>query len=446
MLLLGRLPRIFILLFFFACPLNAADVKNLRLWHGPDKSRLVFDLSEPIIYNVYELSNPERLVIDMENVIFNSVLPDQKTVGPYLHRIRQGIPHNGVLRIVLDLKTPVRSSITVHKPNDVYGHRLVIDLSQRFPQIDAVSEKKEPGSAVHQPTVVNPSRKVIEKKAKPIMVVIDAGHGGEDPGAVGSKKTREKNVVLSIAKKLERAINTYPGMVARLTRNGDYYISLRERTNLARKADADLFISIHADGFYKKTARGMSVYALSNKGATSETARWLADKENASDLIGGISLHDKDDMLAQVLLDLSMSKTVSDSIAFARFVLKNLRTLGPVHSEKVEQAGFAVLKSPDIPSILVETGYITNPREEKLLRSSRYQQKLANAIATGVNSYIKNGDFALNNQVPAQHVVKTGDSLSVIAQKYNTSVNQLKKINGIDGNQINVGQKLRLRE
>ena len=441
--------RVFVLFCLVISSVYATEVKNLRLWHGPDKSRLVFDLSEPLTYNVYELSNPERLVIDMDKAKFNSVLPDQKVVGPYLHRIRQGIPHDGVLRMVLDLKKPVRSSILVLKPNEIYGHRLVIDLSDRKAANDAEIIDDVAEDTTHEVKPVankEPVKTANKEKTGPVIIVIDAGHGGEDPGALGSKKSREKNIVLAIARKLQKSINQYPNMTARLTRKGDYYISLRERTRIARKEEADLFISVHADGFYKKSARGMSVYALSNKGATSETARWLANKENSSDLVGGISLHDKDDVLAQVLLDLSMTKTVSDSIIFARHVLHNLIKLGPVHSSKVEQAGFAVLKSPDIPSILVETGYITNPREENLLRSSRYQQKLADAIAKGVSEYVKVSSYSSSVTTASFHIVRAGDSLSVIAERYKMSMEQLKQLNNLQGNQINIGQKLKLRE
>jgi N-acetylmuramoyl-L-alanine amidase len=221
------------------------------------------------------------------------------------------------------------------------------------------------------------------------MVVVDPGHGGRDPGAVGQRRTREKDVVLNISKKLHDRINAVPGMRAVLTRKGDYYISLRGRIGIARKLHADLFVSVHADAVTRRSARGSSVYALSQRGATSETARLLADKENASDLVGGVTLSDKDDLLAEVLIDLSVTKTISESLTFGGDILRQLKRIGPVHSQRVEQAAFVVLKSPDIPSVLVETAYISNPQEEKLLRSDRHQNKIADAILSGIRAYLK---------------------------------------------------------
>lgn len=413
----------------------AVSLDNVRMWHSPDKSRLVFDLSGQVRYRTYELTDPLRLVIDLDQAEFRGALPDPATVGRYIQRIRKGIPEPGVLRIVLDLARPVASQIGVLPPNDLYGHRLVIDIGER-------REAGAPPVAVAPP----PVQPAAAAPRRPVVVAIDAGHGGEDPGALGGRGTREKDVVLAVATRLERLIDRHPGLEGRLIRDGDYYISLRERTALARSHGADLFVSVHADGFYNRTARGMSVYALSNQGATSETARWLADRENASDLVGGVTLHDKDELLAQVLLDLSMTRTVSDGIAFARFVLGELRRLGPVHSMRVEQAGFAVLKSPDIPSILVETGYITNPDEERLLRTPEYQERLADAIYRGVVSYLEALDM-LSPAAPSVervHLVSTGDSLSVLASRYGVSVAALKRVNGLADNRIFIGQKLRI--
>ena len=414
----------------------AVSLDNVRMWHSPDKSRLVFDLSGQVRYRTYELADPLRLVIDLDQAEFRGALPAPATVGRYIRRIRKGTPEPGVLRIVLDLARPVASQIGVLPPNDLYGHRRVSDIGER-------REAGAPPVAVAPPL---PAQPVAAAPRRPVIVAIDAGHGGEDPGALGGRGTREKDVVLAVAARLDRLIDRHPGMDGRLIRDGDYYISLRERTSLARSHGADLFVSIHADGFYNRTARGMSVYALSNQGATSETARWLADRENTSDLVGGVTLHDKDELLAQVLLDLSMTRTVSDGIAFARFVLGELRRLGPVHSTRVEQAGFAVLKSPDIPSILVETGYITNPDEERLLRTPEYQQRLADSIYRGVVSYLEALDMLSPEAPPAErvHLVSTGDSLSVLASRYGVSVAALKRVNGLTDNRIFIGQKLRI--
>lgn len=282
-----------------------------------------------------------------------------------------------MLRVVFDISKPIRYEKQLLKPFDKYKYRLVIDFydKNRLPEPEAAPESSSsPGG--------KPERR------GDIVVVIDAGHGGEDPGAVG-KNVYEKVIVLQIATRLKRMIDKEPGMRAEMTRTGDYYIGLRRRIVMARRLDADLFVSVHADGHKNVRAQGASVYALSQRGATSETARWLADKENSSDLAGGVSIADKDDLLAEVLLDLSMTKTVSESISFGREVLDELKKIGKVHSERVEQAGFAVLKSPDIPSILVETAYITNPKEEKLLRSKSHQVKIASAIVEGIKRYLR---------------------------------------------------------
>jgi N-acetylmuramoyl-L-alanine amidase len=428
-----------VLLLMFPVSVSASvRLDNVRMWHGPDKSRLVFDMSNAVRYNVYELSDPLRLVIDLEQAEFRGELPPVTTMGPYVQRIRKGTPQPGTLRFVLDLKRSVVSEVIVLPPNDIYGHRLVIDIGDRL---------AEPVAPV-LPATPSPPEPTQAAPRGPVVIAIDAGHGGEDPGAVGASRTLEKHVVLAVARKLKDRIDRHPGIVGRLVRDGDYYISLRERTRLAREYNADLFISVHADGFYDRSARGMSVYALSNQGATSEAARWLANKENASDLVGGVTLRDKDDLLAQVLLDLSMTRTVSDGIAFARFVLAELRHLGPVHSRRVEQAGFAVLKSPDIPSILVETGYITNPQEEKLLRTGDYQTRVADAIYRGVVNYLDALEMLPSAPAPATgdrvHLVSSGDNLSVLATRYGVSVAALKRVNGLSDNRIYVGQRLRI--
>lgn len=409
------------------------DLKNVRMWHGPENSRLVFDLSAPVQYKVFHLNDPLRMVVDLDDAVFRGGLPSRRAVGRYLHRIRTGRPRPGVLRIVLDLKQRVDASVFVLTPNELYGHRLVIDIGPRAADRQAAAPR---APAASTGTARSPPR-------GPLLIAIDAGHGGEDPGASGRRGTREKRIVLSIARKLKKRLDRHPRMTARLTRRGDYYVSLRKRTQLARRFGADLFVSLHADGFKDSRAHGMSVYALSERGATSETARWLADKENASDLIGGISLQGRDDVLAQVLIDLSMTKTVNDGAAFANFVLEEMKRLGPVHSERVEQAGFVVLKSPDIPSILIETGYITNPREEKLLRSERYQQKMADAIYDGIVNYANALKLLEErDRDPVVHLVARGESLSAVALRYGVTVKAIRRANNLVGDRITVGQKL----
>lgn len=354
----------------------AASIKDIRMWHAPERSRIVFDMERRAAFDAFELKSPSRVVIDLANVQIQSAIPEPGTTGQFIHGIRPGNPKPNTTRLVFDLAQPVRYFIQMLKPGGGYEYRLVVDFYHR----DAVVEADTPTPL--------PSRR--EPKSK-LLILVDPGHGGEDPGAVG-RRTHEKKVVLQIAKKLKARIDKQPRLSAELTRAGDYYISLRKRTRIARRRQADLFVSIHADAFKNKSARGASVYALSQRGASSETAKWLANKENSSDLVGGVSLADKDNLLAGVLLDLSMTKTVSESISFGRDVLAELQKIGKVHSRRVEQAGFVVLKSPDIPSILVETAYITNPGEEKLLRSSRHQDRIASAIVAGIKRYLaKNG-------------------------------------------------------
>lgn len=361
---------------------NATDVNNLRMWHAPDRTRVVLDLNAPVEFRSELLSAPDRLFVDLTGARFTGPLPDRRTLGPLIRGIRVGEPRTGTLRVVFDLNRVVSPQVFLLAPNQAYGYRLVIDLNQA---IDGVA--RDGGAA----TGAGPG----------IVVVVDPGHGGEDHGAIGPGRTNEKDVVLSIARKIARRLDASPGFRAVLTRDGDYYVSLRERTDVARRHGAHLFISLHADAFKRQTARGSSVYALSQGGASSETARWLADKENAADLVGGVSLKDKDDLLAQVLLDLSMTRTIHDSLIFGRDVLTELKRVGPVHSARVEQAGFVVLKSPDIPSILVESAYISNPTEEKLLRSDTFQERVAEAVVRGVQRYMQ--------RQPAVRKAGTGD-------------------------------------
>ena len=355
---------------------NAAIINDVRIWHAPDHSRIVFDMDKRSTFKVFSLDNPGRVVIDLNGASLQSAIPKTSSTGQFISKIRLGVPEEGAVRLVFDLKVPVRYFVRMLKPSGKYAYRLVVDFYHQSYDPDANAPAK---------TIAKPDSSVSRKQG--LLIAIDPGHGGEDPGARG-KRSFEKDVVLEISRRLKRMIDKTPGMHAKLTRNGDYYVELRRRSALARREGADLFISIHADAFSKPTARGASVYALSLRGATSETARILASKENLSDLAGGVNLADKDSSVAEVLLDLSMSYTINESIRFGNEVLTELKKIGRVHSKKVEQAGFVVLKSPDVPSILVETAYITNPTEEKLLRSKRHQEKIARAILVGVQRYV----------------------------------------------------------
>lgn len=401
-------------------------VQNLRLWRAPDHTRLVFDLSAPLKHSLFTLRNPERIVVDMQGAVLAGDLPAVAAEdGRFLLGLRNGRPKPDTLRIVLDLKRQARPRTFVLPPNDRYGHRLVIDLYD---------------PAATRPKVADEARPRGHDK---LIVAVDAGHGGEDFGAVGRRGTREKDAVLAIARYLRDEINRDPGMRAVMIRDGDYYISLRRRVAIARRHHADLFVSIHADYFPQRHVRGASVYALSQRGATSAQAKILADKENASDLFGGVSLNDKDDLLAKVLLDLSLTQTISDSLEFGRDILGALRAAGPIHLARVEQAGFAVLKSPDIPSVLIETAFISNATDESRLRSRRHQRRLARAIYEGIRRYAARGKIKQVTVARARHhVVRRGDTLSEIAQRYRVSVAALKRANGLEGSRLRVGQRL----
>lgn len=468
---------------------GANQVNNIRLWHSPDKTRVVFDVSKDITHNTFSLKNPERLVVDIQNGGFKVALPSLEIDNPHLSAVRSGSPRKGVLRFVFELKKPLEAHSFVLTPNELYGYRLVLDLidSEATPVIavdgvDALGG--EPAEAnlvaglpvdlaeldVAAVAATGPAESETQSLPKPpliiaspaltkqkIVIAIDAGHGGEDPGAIGHRGSREKQITLSIAKHLQKVINADSRMQAFLVREGDYYVDLTRRRILAREKGADIFVSIHADAFDKKSANGLSVFALSQRGATSAMARALAKKENAADLIGGVSLADKDAVLAKVLVDLSMTNTISESVNLGGRVLRELSKVGRLHSKRVEQASFVVLKSPDIPSILIETGFITNLDEEKKLRTTRYQEKIANAIHRALGEYYDQTPyynqasyssprvaFSSNSAAPKRHKVKRGDSLSSIALKYGTTVAELKRLNKLPNNTAVLGQRLKL--
>ncbi|MEN8711045.1 MAG: N-acetylmuramoyl-L-alanine amidase [Arenicellales bacterium] len=373
-----------LLLPHLAASSSTVSVKNLRLWNAPDNTRVVLDLSGSIQHRISTFTSPDRIAIDLKNAKLSSSIPHDIDNNPFIKRFRYGQYSKEVTRIVIDLKQPVRVKSFTLKPNKVYGYRLVIDLFDKNT------------SAAPKVTRSAPKRTGI------VTVAIDAGHGGEDFGASGKKKTREKKVVLSIAKELKKLIDKDPALRSYMTRKGDYYIPLRKRTKLARSANADLFVSIHADAFRRSSARGASVYALSKSGASSETARWLANKENAADLVGGASISDREDVVAGVLLDMQMDKTLEFSLGFGEEVLKEMKKIAKLHSKTVQQAGFVVLKSPDIPSVLVETGFISNPYEERKLMGKKYQQQVANAIYKGIKKFINKEKMAFMSPEPGK--------------------------------------------
>ena len=411
-------------------------VKSLRIRSTAENTRLVFDVSAIPEHKVFQLKNPDRLVIDFKNASLEKKLIQPSKKHSLLTRLRTANRNKKDLRVVIDLQGKVAPKSFVLKANKQYGPRLVIDLPVKNNKLIARKQSSKKTKAV----------KTVTANVKPFIVAIDAGHGGKDPGARGKHGTLEKKVVFEIAKKLANLINNQAGMKAILVRKGDYFVSLRERMNIARKANADLFVSIHADAFKNSKVTGASVFTLSRRGATSEAARWLAKQENAVDLIGGVSLNDKDDILASILLDLSQTASQDISQLVAKDILKNFGRIGELHSHKVQKAGFMVLKSPDIPSILVETAFISNPKEERRLKSGKYQLKMAKAIHKGIVSYAKKHTVALKTLTDgktASHKISKGETLSGIALQYGVTLDQLKRANMIaKSNKIRVGQVL----
>lgn len=404
-------------------------VEGLRMWPSPERARLVFDISAPLEHRVFTLANPHRVVVDLAGATLAKPLEQPAADDRSLQRIRSAVRKKGDLRIVLDLKAKMRPKTFLLRPGNGHGHRLVLDL---YPGDGAVAGT----SAVKR---VEPAPVL-----RDVVIAIDAGHGGVDPGAIGPRGTREKDVVFEIARELERAIAAERGMRPVLTRTGDYFLSLRKRIERARQHQADFFISIHADAFRDRRVRGASVYALSQRGATSEAARWLAKRENASDLIGGVSLEDKDNLLASVLLDLSQTATIEASLGAGEYMLKGLGRLGKLHKTRVQQAGFVVLKSPDIPSLLVETGFISNPSEEERLMQSRHRLAIARALVDGLRRYF--GEHPPPGTILAarKHVITRGETLSEVAQHYKVSVDLLRATNDLKSDRIRVGQELRI--
>jgi N-acetylmuramoyl-L-alanine amidase len=426
-----------LLLFFISLPLQAQQttVDSLRLWAAPDHTRLVFDTSAPVEHSIFSLKQPDRLVIDISNSKLKASLAGLAEKDPLIKNLRSGVRAKNGLRVVLDLKKKVKAKSFVLQPNRQYGYRLVVDLEDA-----QVNNGKKQYKSVDQ----------LKNRMRDVVIAIDAGHGGEDPGARGRYGTREKDVVLAISKRLAALIEKEKGMRPVMIRKGDYYLGLKKRTQLARKSGADLFISIHADAFRDSRVKGSSVYTLSRRGASSEAARWLADRENSADLVGGVELKTKDDMVASVLLDLSQTATQQASHEVAEKVLGQMRQVGKTHKRKVQRAGFVVLKSPDMPSILVETAFISNPEEEKRLKSPAHQQRLAESILRGIRGYFRSapppGTLLAHrvNSPPRKHVISRGDTLGMIAKRYHVSVTSIRNANNLSGDLVRVGQVLEI--
>jgi N-acetylmuramoyl-L-alanine amidase len=397
--------RIGLTLFCMGLPFLAAaasvSVKDLRLAADLERTRVVLELSEPIKQKIFTLDNPSRVVIDLPAAHLTAPLPVGEGV---VKSFRAAQRDNGDLRIVLDVTARVRPQARWIEANSDVGPRLVLDLTQPGPVKDtpppppaapkettainvSLAAAPTPTAAVNSPDPIPFKSSATSAGSRDLIIAIDAGHGGEDPGAIGNNGVREKNVTLAIARQLKERIDNEPGMRAVLTRDGDYFVPLRDRINRARQFQADMFVSIHADSVRDSHVTGSSVYTLSPKGATNEAARWLADRENSADMVGGVSLEDKNNLLASVLLDLTQRASMSASMDAAARVLKQLDGMGSVHHSMVQQAGFVVLKSPDIPSMLVETAFISNPIEEARLNDAQHQARLATAILAGVRDY-----------------------------------------------------------
>ena len=444
----------------FSAPAGPVAVQGVRMTPAAGQTRLVLDLSGPVTHKIFPLEGPDRLVIDIADAELTGQALQSGADDPILIGLRSGVREGDDLRIVLDLKQPVRAKSFPMAPDADHGHRLVVDLIPRG--------AAKGGSAARAAAASRPAAGSRASPARDLVVAIDAGHGGADPGAIGSRGTREKDVTLAIARRLAALVDKEPGMRPVMIRDGDVFVPLRQRMRKARKHEADIFVSIHADAFTDPKVRGSSVFTLSRGGATSEAAKWLADKENSADLIGGVDLGASDDVLAGVLLDMAQNATLEHSADAARAVLSNLSRLGATHRGEVQKAGFMVLKSPDVPSMLVETAFITNPAEEARLLNAANQQRLAQAILAGIKQYFNkyrprslvrgtnkeaaqqavSDALADGAAVPAsapggrQHAIAAGDTLAVIAKRYGVSLSALRSANNLDGDVIRAGQVL----
>lgn len=431
-----------------------AEINGVRSWTAPDRTRLVFDMTQTVEYKLTDFVGMNHVTLRMNKSDLKAAMPSFES-----HKIIESIrseERDGDVLVSIGLRSQARVKSFQLDPNGSYGHRLVLDIYsvEGEEAVAGNAGQADPVQATARSTPAASGKPVVtlgDVRGRDIIIAIDAGHGGEDSGAVGHRGTYEKRVVLQIAKKLKALVDAEPGMKGVLVRTGDYYIPLRKRMMIARKHRADFFVSIHADAFRDRRARGSSVFVLSNKGASSEAARWLAKRENQADLVGGVSLDDKDNVLASVLLDLSQAATMQVSHEVAQQTARNLGGIGRMHSRKVQKARFVVLKSPDIPSMLVETAFISNPDEELKLRDTRHQKRIATAILAGIRDYFQKAPppgtwlASRGNLKPGgEYVIAPGDTLSAIANRHQVSLAELKDINKLETNLIRVGQVLKI--
>lgn len=412
----------------------AATIDGIRTWSGPEGTRVVFELSGPVEHRVFTLAGPDRVVIDIPGTQTRGALSLEAKGS--VTGLRTGPRPGGELRLVLELDQAVKPKTFLLAPNEQYGHRLVVDLA---PAVAAPVVRRAPPPS--------------SARGRDVVVAIDAGHGGEDPGASGRSGVREKDVVLAIARRLAAEVDAQKGMRAVLIRDGDYFVSHRKRMEIAHQAHADFFISIHADSYRDASATGATIYVLSEKGATDEAALLIAQRENASDLVGGVSLADKDQLLAKVLLDLSQNAALSASTSAGQRLIRRMAAVTPMRKQQVQQAPFLVLKSPDIPSVLVETAYISNPHQEASLRAAKYQASLAAALRQGIVDYFaanppQGSYFAAetggDSDEPLRHVIARGDTLSTIAERYRVPSASIKRSNSLKSDVLLVGQVLNI--
>ena len=420
---------------------RSAEIEAVRLWRAPDHTRVVLDLSGAADFKTLTLADPDRLVLDLLDTRLNTTLSALPLAETPIAGVRAGIRQGTNLRLVFDLTAQVTVSVFLLPPNESTGHRVVVDL---FDVKNAAAEVASTPVPVLSVDSLDARRDIV--------IAIDPGHGGEDPGASGPGGLREKVVVLQIARRLEAQLEKIPGFKPVLIRTGDYYVSLKNRRDQARTLQADLFISIHADAFREPSARGASIYTLSTRGATSTTAQYLADTENEADRVGGVQLAEMDPMLAGVLADLSMTGTLDTSLNVGRLILQQIEGVARLHKKQVEQAGFVVLKSPDVPSLLIETGFISNPQEAERLATPAYQDKMARAIRRGIQSWFARQPppgtlLAWQREQGGREVtIAAGDTLSQIAEQFGASVAEIKSTNGLSRDVIYVGQTLVIPE
>ena len=415
-----------LVLFQLATHVSAGvDVLSIRIWHSPLRTRLVFDLSGPVVYSVFALADPQRIVIDLKDTVSSAVSPRDQTLGPWLLAMRSGNPSNGVLRYVLDLKAQLGYDSFLLPPGAVYSHRLVVDVK---PVGDSARESNNPVDGTTE---------------KDYVVVIDPGHGGDDPGALGRRGTREKKVVLAISERLKWMLDLQPGLAAQLTRKGDYYVSLRNRIKIAAGHQADVFISVHADSARRRSAHGASVYILSSKGASSEIGRELEKRENASDLIGGVRLGKQEHSVREMMLDMEVDWKIKESRAFARRLLHELGKVGFLHTKQVQQAGFVVLKAIEIPAVLLEVGFISNKKEERALKTALHHERIAGSIFRAIVRYCtEKSQCRVNQDSKGIYVVREAESLSLLAARFGTTISAIKRANKLKIDTLLIGQKL----